>query len=359
MSEASKIAARFIRKLASGEITPEMYAILMKARRGVIPQDVPFFRLVETLKFLGWKTEPIVLPMVVDNRAFIQIDEPDPKAAEQLYQQKMRESGMPPHPPTVGAFAISNVQKPKKQHFIGGKEGFTVFYRLWRYVPAIRITDSKGHEIEALPDPFLAKQWRPGQNLLPKISFILKWLKDTSTFQEDAIKVLDMGEYTPRAQTVFDSKHGSGTCPACFQVYKLKPGGSEGVILVLHGYQRPGWGSTIGKCPGVGYPPYEYSPEGTIAQVKRLKTILESDRDRMQELRTTTKDLHWVNPRTRKSEIMTISQSQWESVRIYLMHQEETEIRSLEKDIPALQKMVDTWKRRPLTEAGKIRPNWR
>ena len=47
-----------------------------------------------------------------------------------------------------------------------------------------------------------------------------------------------------------------GTCQACFNQQKL-PGG----MLSLHGYQRPGVGFIQGRCPGVGYPPYEESCE--------------------------------------------------------------------------------------------------
>lgn len=46
-----------------------------------------------------------------------------------------------------------------------------------------------------------------------------------------------------------------GFCGFCENVQKLRNG-----KLVLHGYQRPGWGQTEGKCPGVGKEPYEVSP---------------------------------------------------------------------------------------------------
>lgn len=45
-----------------------------------------------------------------------------------------------------------------------------------------------------------------------------------------------------------------GFCGFCENVQKLRNG-----KLVLHGYQRPGWGQTEGKCPGVGKEPYEVS----------------------------------------------------------------------------------------------------
>ncbi len=45
-----------------------------------------------------------------------------------------------------------------------------------------------------------------------------------------------------------------GFCGFCENTQKLRNG-----KLVLHGYQRPGWGYAEGKCPGVGKDPYEVS----------------------------------------------------------------------------------------------------
>jgi hypothetical protein len=49
-----------------------------------------------------------------------------------------------------------------------------------------------------------------------------------------------------------------GICPVCEGEYRL-----HRQRMVHHGYKRPGHGSIQGDCPGVGYPPYELSTEGT------------------------------------------------------------------------------------------------
>jgi len=46
-----------------------------------------------------------------------------------------------------------------------------------------------------------------------------------------------------------------GECQACGSKQKLELDRT----LTFHGYKRPGHGSTIGECPGVGHPPYELS----------------------------------------------------------------------------------------------------
>lgn len=49
-----------------------------------------------------------------------------------------------------------------------------------------------------------------------------------------------------------------GTCQVCFHTQKLPSG-----LLAFHGFRRPGDGTTYGRCPGTGYPPFEVSCERT------------------------------------------------------------------------------------------------
>lgn len=44
-----------------------------------------------------------------------------------------------------------------------------------------------------------------------------------------------------------------GTCQACARSIAV-----EGGVMVLHGYQRPGWGYAVGSCAGTGYKPAEH-----------------------------------------------------------------------------------------------------
>lgn len=56
-------------------------------------------------------------------------------------------------------------------------------------------------------------------------------------------------------------------------------------MMVLHGYERPGHGYVNGKCWGVGWQPWETSPDGTIAYVERmLQPLLDTTRERLARL---------------------------------------------------------------------------
>lgn len=64
-----------------------------------------------------------------------------------------------------------------------------------------------------------------------------------------------------------ESAEPAGTCQICFKAQQTKNGN-----LVLHGYHRPGWGYTVGKCWGCYAKPFEVSCERTkefIAEVLR------------------------------------------------------------------------------------------
>lgn len=52
-----------------------------------------------------------------------------------------------------------------------------------------------------------------------------------------------------------------GTCPVCERHQKVTAGGA----MVHHGFKRPGWGSIVGDCFGVGYQAYELSSDGCAA----------------------------------------------------------------------------------------------
>lgn len=58
-----------------------------------------------------------------------------------------------------------------------------------------------------------------------------------------------------------------GTCQWCFGEYKTNAHGT----MVLHGYQRPGHGSTVGRCSGAGKPPFDYKHDLTDKRISMLR----------------------------------------------------------------------------------------
>lgn len=80
----------------------------------------------------------------------------------------------------------------------------------------------------------------------------------------------------PKTTKKFDLKTSYvGTCQACFNAQVIKATGGKKVhTMVLHGYERPGFGYIKGNCAGVGHPPYELSCELTKAWKKQCEQHL-------------------------------------------------------------------------------------
>lgn len=58
-----------------------------------------------------------------------------------------------------------------------------------------------------------------------------------------------------------------GTCQWCDGEFKVNANG----LMVLHGYQRPGYGYTLGNCTGYRQPPFEYDHKLMEVRIADLK----------------------------------------------------------------------------------------
>lgn len=115
-------------------------------------------------------------------------------------------------------------------------------------VAGIRVTSPKGETEDFFPNRFDLMRNNKTLSIYP----IWAWLWNTSLLSQVA-QVLDTPEHVPAEER---TRENTGTCPICFGNYKLANG-----RLVLHGFRRPGWGSTEGRCWAVGAQPLEVSVE--------------------------------------------------------------------------------------------------
>ena len=82
----------------------------------------------------------------------------------------------------------------------------------------------------------------------------------------------------PQRRTKERTIEHTGTCGICLGNFKMNRGGG----LVLHGYERKGYGWLSGECSGVGYPPYEVSDAACKAFADRLERSI-ADAQRLLE----------------------------------------------------------------------------
>lgn len=114
-----------------------------------------------------------------------------------------------------------------------------------------------------------------------KVIKVMKFLNflARNLMKAEARRVREEERKGRRADTV-------GCCPACWGDYVVKERRGGKLAVVLHGYQRPGVGYTIGRCFGVGYAPLEVSTEGLDAFICTIKSQLDGVTEALAELPT-------------------------------------------------------------------------
>lgn len=69
-------------------------------------------------------------------------------------------------------------------------------------------------------------------------------------------------------------------CQICERAQAMSAKGT----MVLHGYERPGWGFVLGRCYGVGYLPWEVSCDRLGEWIDQLRNILQSNQRLLAEI---------------------------------------------------------------------------
>ena len=147
-----------------------------------------------------------------------------------------------------------------------GHEVFVALTGLGLTVPAWRITSPTGAELVLPVIPQCRrKPVVPGNSRAMTAATLWTWL-----YKKSGVEVATLA----RAQTETDGlvekeriaklkKVEPGTvghCAVCDRLQKLSR--TDAKTMVLHGYERPGYGYIIGNCLGYDFKPYEISPEG-------------------------------------------------------------------------------------------------
>lgn len=171
-----------------------------------------------------------------------------------------------------------------------------------------------------------------------------KWLSDRG-IKAAASKALGM-------PTVEDEKAekenkardwvNTGTCAICGMNVKMREG-----KLVLHGYQRPGWGSIQGSCFGVNWPPYETSNGVCLAYMLDCKDHLKLTGAKLVEVCAEDyAEDYYVRANHRRDPAVAVKKGEprwhnlWENNKISLA----SKIRGLKSDIVIIDQRIKDWK---------------
>lgn len=364
---AVKVARRF---MAAGLNEEKMKALLLKLRKGA-DSSVSMKALIEALNYLGgWKVEQVVglvqmhgyqgKPDAPESEA-----EDDPDHVQRLWEKaKADEVQNIPKGPKHGQRYTMDVTEPTSEGYAsyGGKQLSGFKYLCWTGWNGIRFTSPEGKVFELLPSKFDVKDNRYPNPMKMPIWDVKPWLRKETKFLEQVSNNLGMPTYEDerREKTAPRTRLNTGTCPCCFRNIKLKArSGNQHPIIVLHGYQRPGWGSIQGSCIGVDFPPFELSPEGTKHLVKMLEQTVDNQESYLRRLKNgEVTEINELKGKTLvKKSLVELGEEKWKEIIDRKIDETEGMIHALNSDIKMLSKLIADWKEQPLPfEGEKAKP---
>lgn len=342
-----KSSAQFIADALKKPIPPDkLTEALEKIRKGATA-SLSLSKTLGILNALGWKVQPAAgwIPFHFLSKGYkdardywvlkvVSVDKSEelPRLQEEHEKILRRAVAHLPERVTVGEKKVMDVSPIKK----GNYDIHYFEFKEWTGCDGINLTTPRGKKIELLPE-------RNGVGK-PLERALFNYEKDLNAggWKEDASAALGKEEHVPaEART----RENTGTCGVCWGNYKLSGG-----RLVLHGYERPGWGHVKGSCDGVGYQPLETSAEGAKMWLGKLEVQLKKHRSIKDKI-----DSNQV------TEILTGKGDRWVKVgepnfpMLYdrLVKDTESSIKSYEKEIEIYKKIIAGWKVRPMPKEGE------
>jgi hypothetical protein len=258
--------------------------LFQKLRKGA-DSSLSLGQLFKVLAVLGgWKVEErVLLVPFQDEKASKEgrstchmIIEDDEAGARTVYGQLEAASvrGLPGNPGSGTAYVMGlEAFRSWPNPYDKGRTTYGAKYKLWIGAPGYRVTSPDGDVFDVRPHQYDLAPNSRGDRSLPVVDLarakkslrtydVLPWLKTKTGYLAQINQALGTEEHVPAAQR---TRENTGTCGCCFRNIKLVPvPRREGhVIMALHGYNRPGWGHIVGRCPGGNHAPYELSADAT------------------------------------------------------------------------------------------------
>lgn len=290
MIDQKAMAQRVARQFKAGLALDErMKALLLKLRKGA-DASLSMGQLIKVLALLGgWRVEEIVglTQIHYDDHAHALRTEDEAKARAAWENLKKLEVASLPATPKLGGYYVMDLQPLKafETPWANARKEHGAEYKLWVGTPGYRFTDPEGKVYELLPsrhDFSSGMSIQQREQGLPEVDVknlkkrlrlydLLPWMKEHTTYMAQINQTLGMEEHVPAAQRTRDN---TGTCGVCFRNIKIIRKG-EHTFMALHGYNRPGDGFIVGRCPGGDHAPYELSAEATKRVLKDAQAHLD------------------------------------------------------------------------------------
>jgi len=365
---APKVATRHLHRLAVHDAmtrlaADDMEAILMKLRKGITSPLESVGKLTKVLEYLGgWSVVPFIGLVHVKYGASFH----GPLAAVQEVHRVALDHQVSslPSSPKLDHFYTMDVKDVRS---LQGDEHF-VDFKLWVGAAGFKITSPNGKVFELLPE---SNFWTKGRLFIDlrdvpqlgkrstkhiRMYDCIHWLKEEAGFGQQVLESLQM-EAPQKAEP--RTRDNTGSCPCCFRNIKLKDATGERLpTMVNHGYQRPGWGQNEGNCYGVGFPPFELSPEGTKHVVGVLQNNLQAVEAALVRFRDPNlNSLSVAEGRTFRT--ITPESPDWARELKSRIEENTSRAKWLKSDIKDFTRLINEWKQEPLPAPGAPAKRWK
>jgi hypothetical protein len=357
-------AFQLARRYAAAADPAKLEALLLKIRKseGKI-STLTWANLADVFSVLdpGWKLEKSVglvkLYGIHDNseRPASYVEESEADVQKRFQEIKKDAVTSLPSAPKANQLYVLDLTPVQAHPNLSDAYQFTC--RPWMGAEGWTITTSNGKKIEVLGGGYDYGELQHGYKKVPRTKIqTYRWvpvLNKETDWLAQIDKKLGLGAFEKSAPRTRES---TGSCPACFQNIKLA---GDGEKMVLHGYRRPGTGTTQGSCFGVGYPAFELSVKGTkayrdqVAEPAYKLAKLKLEKLQRDDLEAFTSDRDPLNPKTITRDDPGFKHSLM-SERQLAQHV----LDMAEAEFKAYTKLVSNWKLRPLPKEGERHIDW-
>lgn len=342
-STTVKSSAQFIADAKKKVLPPDkLKEALEKIRKGATA-SLSLSKMIGILVTLGWKVEPTAgwVPFHfraqsdgnrwVLKSASVETSAELPRLTEEHDKTARQAVDYLPDRVTVGGKVVMDVTPIKK----GSHDIHYFEFKEWTGADGIKVTSPRGKVIVLVPS-----KYHLGQPLERALSGCESDF-NAAGWKQDASDALGKEEHVPaEART----RENTGTCPVCVGNYKLSK-----VVLVLHGYERRGWGHVRGQCEGVNWQPLETSVAGAQMWLGKLEKRLKEEKETQVKIQSNQVG----ELRGRDGVWHKAGSSMFRMLYERFARDTESNIKLYGEEIERYRKIVTIWKPRPMPKEGE------
>jgi hypothetical protein len=333
----------------------KMRELLTKLRKGAT-STLTFGKLLQVLEHLDWEIvamlgwTPRHYPYE-DKEHFpsvstVQMSRDALDARHVELKRVERDEELPDYPSEIGEVVVMDVGDIIKGAEYGDSHIYFFHWREWVATEGLGLTSPSGVAAEFLPDHHDldrgSRSLSEGGSMA--VSEVWRWLKKEGGIEDSINQALGTEKHVPAAER---TRENTGTCPACWGNFKL----SEG-RLVMHGYERPGYGFLKGSCFCARRKsmPLETSDEGAREYKLYLKGQLKGETVLLSRLKSGDVEL----VQGYGGRVVKRGESAFERLLVSNINKVEHTIKQIKADVELYSKVLDAWVSRPMPKQGEL-----